>query len=148
MYSYGLEPIFWLKLVLILAIILVLLVSFNEVMSKWLKVEKKKLFSFFSYNHVNEKHKKVDWTIRITFIVIIILGYFINSMSNPMESNWFFEPWFLLFILIVVSETARAIMEWKYAANRNAYILTISQLVFIIILLTSMFTTNFFGWFG
>lgn len=144
MYGYGTESTFWLKLVLMLAIILVLLVSFNTVMRKWLKVEKKK---FFSYNHVNEQHKKIDWTIRITFVVFIFLGFFINSMVDPMERKWFFESWFLLFVLIFVSETARVIMEWKYAANRNAYILTVSQLVFTAIILITLFSTNFFGWF-
>ncbi|MEC5424740.1 DUF4181 domain-containing protein [Virgibacillus sp. C22-A2] len=61
---HGTEPIFWLKLILALTLFALLLIAFNAVMSKWLKVEKKK---FFSYNHVNEKHKKVDWIIRITF---------------------------------------------------------------------------------
>ncbi|WP_425463995.1 DUF4181 domain-containing protein [Oceanobacillus piezotolerans] len=38
-------------------------------------------------------------------------------------------------------------MEWKYEENRNAYIFTISQLVFITILLYSLFANNFIGWF-
>ncbi|WP_197046565.1 DUF4181 domain-containing protein [Oceanobacillus salinisoli] len=51
-------------------------------------------------------------------------------------------------IFIVVSETARAVIEWKYGENRKAYIVTICELAFIAIALTSMITTNFFGWFG
>ena len=53
---YGIEPIFWLKLLLLITILLLLSFIFNTVISKWLKVEKKK---FLSYDHVNEKHKKI-----------------------------------------------------------------------------------------
>ena len=66
---YGVDPFFGLKLILLLAIILILFFVFNTIMRKWFKVDKKK---FFSYNHVNEKHKKVDWTIRIITVVIIL----------------------------------------------------------------------------
>ncbi|SET93296.1 protein of unknown function [Salinibacillus kushneri] len=139
---YGLGPNFWLKLVLILTIILLLLALFHTVMRKWLKVERKKLFS---YNHVHEKHSKIDWTIRITFIALLTIGYFVNVSRFPMNSIWFFEPWFLMFLLIIGTEVARAIMEWKYAENRNAYKLTVSQLAFIFILFFTLFGTHFFG---
>lgn len=141
---YGVEPNFWLKLFLFLAIIGLILFLFNIVMRKLLRVEKAK---FFSYNHLNEKHKKLDWIIRITFIIILLIGFIINILRNPMEPIWFLEPHFLVFIFVIATETARAYMQWKYDTNRNAYIFTISQLVFMIILLVSLYTTNIFGWF-
>ncbi|WP_241964570.1 DUF4181 domain-containing protein [Paraliobacillus zengyii] len=52
MYGYGVEPIIWLKLVILLAVVLLLWVTFSRIMRKWLQVERKK---FFSYNHINEK---------------------------------------------------------------------------------------------
>ena len=141
---YGIEPIFWLKLLLMIMILLLFLFIFNTVISNWLKVDKKK---FFSYDHVNEKHKKIDWTIRIVFIVSLLLGYFINITRDPMEWFWFLETWFLVIIYIVVTETVRAVMEWRYEENPKAYILTISQLVFVVILLFTIFKTDFFGLF-
>lgn len=141
---YGVEPNFWLKLFLFLVIIGLMFFLFNIVMRKLLRVEKPK---FFSYNHLNEKHKKLDWIIRITFIIVLLIGFIINNLRVPMERIWFLEPYFLLFIFIFATETARAYMQWKYDTNRNAYIFTISQIVFMIILLVSLFTTNFFGWF-
>ncbi|TLS36279.1 DUF4181 domain-containing protein [Pseudalkalibacillus caeni] len=111
-------------------------------MRKWLKVDKKKLFS---YNHVNEKHKKVDWTIRITFLIVLLFGFFLALINISNGRAWIWEPSFVLFIYIIVSETARAIMEWKYATNRKAYILTVSQLGFTVIIILSVFFTNFFG---
>ncbi|MEK3980886.1 DUF4181 domain-containing protein [Psychrobacillus sp. FSL K6-2836] len=139
---YGFERMFWLELILLITIVVLLLFLFNVVMRKWLKVEKKKIFS---YNHINEKHKKIDWTIRITFLVCIMLGYFINVTREPTEWFWFLETWFLLIIFIVVSESVRAVMEWKHAVNRKDYIFTISQLVFGVILLLTVIQTNFFG---
>lgn len=141
---YGFEPYFWLKLFIILGVFLLLLFLFHTVMRKLLKIEKVK---FFSNNYVNEKHKKIDWKIRITFIIVLLIGFIINIIRGPVDKFWFFEPYFLLFLSIIASESARAYMEWKYQTNRNAYIFTISQLVFIVILMVSLFTTNFFDWF-
>lgn len=136
---YGTD---WLDLLLLLAIVMLLFLLFNAVMRKWLQVEKKKLFS---YNHINEKHKKMDWTIRVVFLVVLLLGNFINFTTEPMEWFWFFETWFLLIVFIVVSETVRAVMEWKYAVNKKDYIFTISQLIFGVLLILTVIQTNFWG---
>lgn len=136
---YGTD---WLTLLLLLAIVMLLFLLFNAVMRKWLQVEKKKLFS---YNHINEKHKKMDWTIRVVFLVVLSLGNFINVTTEPMEWFWFFETWFLLIVFIVVSETVRAVMEWKYAVNKKDYIFTISQLIFGVLLILTVIQTNFWG---
>jgi Domain of unknown function (DUF4181) len=135
---------FWLKFFLLLGILSLLIYLFNKIMRKWLKVEKKK---FFSYNHVNNKHKKIDWIIRISFLVILIISTTINiiRIQKGNEEIWFLETHVLVFAFIIVSETARAIMERKYAENRNDYLFTINQLVFVSILLLVTFTTNFFG---
>lgn len=113
-------------------------------MSKWLKVEKKK---FFSYNHVNTKHKKIDWIIRITFLLLLIISTTINIMrlQKGLEKIWYLETYVILFIFIIVTETARALMERRYAKDRNDYKYTIVQLVFISILLFLTYSTNFFG---
>lgn len=139
---YGIEPIFWLKLIFVIVIFLLLFIIFELVIRLWLKVEKKKRFS---HNHVNDKHSKIDWSIRIIFIAFIILGSIINANRDYTERIWFLEPWYLLFGLIILSEAVRALMEWKYADNKNAYIFTLSQLVFGIILVISILRTNFFG---
>lgn len=139
---YSIEPTFGLRFISLLAIILLLWISFNTIMRKWLKVKKEKLFS---YNHVNEKHKKMDWTIRVITIVSILIGFIINISRDSTDWFWFLQSWVILFIFIVVSETVRAIMERKYAKNPNAYKLTISELLFVIILFFILFKTDFFG---
>ncbi|TFI49249.1 DUF4181 domain-containing protein, partial [Diaphorobacter sp. DS2] len=63
---YVIDPMFWPKLLLLAAIVGASMYFFEWGLRKWLRVEKKK---YFSYNHINDKHKKVDWTIRIGFLV-------------------------------------------------------------------------------
>jgi hypothetical protein len=135
---------FLLNVLLLLTIYSLLIYIFNKVMRKWLKVEKKK---FFSYNQVNHKHIKIDWIIRITFLLLLIISTTMNimRMQKGLEKIWFLETYVILFIFIIVTETARALMERKYAENRNDFKFTIIQLVFISILLFLTYTTNFFG---
>ncbi|WP_404323333.1 DUF4181 domain-containing protein [Cytobacillus firmus] len=138
---YDIDPMIWPKLLLLVAIVGASMYFFELGLRKRLKVEKKK---FFSYNHINDKHKKVDWTIRIGFLVAILGGGAFNITRDPMEWLWFLEPWFLLFVFIGVSESARALMEWKYAENRRAYMVTIIHLVFVLVLLLTVINTDFF----
>ncbi|MGP4082914.1 DUF4181 domain-containing protein [Pseudalkalibacillus sp. R45] len=134
----------WVKSILLLLIMTLLIVTFNAVMRRWLKVDKK---TFSSLNPVNERHRKIDWVIRLGFIVILIFGAFTNVTRDPMDRIWFLETNILVFGLIIVSESVRAIMEKRYAENKNDYMYTILQLIFLSIITISVFTTIFFGWF-
>lgn len=138
---YAVDPIFWFKFLLLIAIVLLLLVSFNTKMRKWLDVGRKK---FFSYNYINEKHKRIDRTLRIATIITILITFPINITYESIN-YWFLQPWFILFIFIVVSELVKVVMEWKYATNPNAYKLTTSQIIFNLILIYTLIKTNFFG---
>lgn len=119
----------------------VVLFAFNFFMRKLLKVESKK---WFSYNHINDLHKKIDWGIRITFTIIFLVSTYYTIYMEPTKNVWYFEVWFVFVIFFLISESVRAFMEWKYVTNRNAYILTIFEMVFIIVLLISLVKTNFF----
>lgn len=140
---YIVETIFWIKLIIVLAILSLIMFIFNYLMKKYLKVEKRKTFS---YNHVNEKHKKIDWVIRISFIIVMLITSFYQS-RNINGVNWYFEFWFVILMFLTTSEMVRAFMEWKYSENRKEYIFTISQLIFILALLGVSFASNFFGFF-
>lgn len=139
---YENDSFFWLDLLLLLGPFFILMFLFNLLMRKWLKVKRPKMFS---HNHVNAEHKKIDWIVRGVFVALIVLGGVININRLPGEPIVFLEPWVLLLSLVIISEIIRAIMEKKYAENPNAYIFTLSQLAFILILLISIFPTNFWG---
>lgn len=141
---YTIEPMFWLKLIFVLAILSLLIFTFNSLMRKYLKVEKRKAFS---YNHVNKKHEKIDWIIRIIYIMVILITTF-YQVKNINGVSWYFEVWFIILMYLITSEVVRAFMEWKYSENRKEYIFTISQLIFILALLGVSFATGFLGFFS
>ncbi|WP_394119888.1 DUF4181 domain-containing protein [Planococcus donghaensis] len=138
----GIDSSFWLDLLFVLVPFFILTFLFNGIMKRWLKVERPKMFS---HNHVNDKHKKIDWIFRGVFIALMILGGAVNINRLPEEPILFLEPWVLLLTLVIIAEIIRAIMEKRHAENPNAYIYTLSQLIFIVILLISLFSTNFWG---
>lgn len=142
MYEQGGDPDFWWKWMLMMATVILSVIAFNAVMRKVLNVERQK---FFSYNHINEKHKKVDWTIRLSTVALLIVGFAINSTRNPTEWFWFFQPWNILLLFLISSQTAKAIMERRYAENRNRYKVTISESVFIMFIFLTLYLTDFWG---
>ncbi|WP_349408524.1 DUF4181 domain-containing protein [Pseudalkalibacillus sp. SCS-8] len=135
---YEVDPFFWLKLFLLILAFLFLLRFFNAGLRKWLKVEKRKTFS---YNHVNKKHKRIDWTIRIAFLLLILIGFSINVTRYGSERFWYWETYFVIFLFVITSEVTRAIMEKKYSANKNDYLYTLFQLAFM-----SVFVLSFLGY--
>lgn len=141
---YAFESSFWLKLLLLIIVLSAAMFLFNTLIRKWLGVEKPKAFS---HNHVNRIHEKVDWGIRIFFILLMLVGGFINATRLDGETYLFLETWFLLFAMVIVTETVRAVVEWKYAENPKAYLSTILQLAFAMILVILIFATDFFGMF-
>ena len=114
------------RLMLMVSIYGICLFLINNFTSKWLKVKKKK---FFSYDYVNDKHKKIDWIIRITFVSFIIIGGFININRDSLNTLWSLQAAILIFASIIVSEIVRIIMEKIYSENKNDYIFTAIQLV-------------------
>jgi len=122
MYTFLFPEGFWVKMLIFLVVTLVFIVLFNAMMRKLLNVERRK---FFSYNFVNDLHKKGEWTIRISFIIILIVigvGY---------QNSLFISITLLtLFISLAIF---RAIIEKKYAENPKAYIYTLCEMGFALV---------------
>lgn len=132
MHNIGLDSDFWIKLIVIIGSILLLFSVFNILMSKLLGVEKKKSFS---YNHVNDLHKKLDWTLRIIYVLVMLfILAIISTQGTAMPMVFLISA----AIFLVISETIRAFKEWKYASNPKDYILTLSQLGLAIIVFCSV----------
>lgn len=122
-------------LILMVVIYGICLFLINKFTSKWLNVKKKKLFS---YDYVNDKHKKIDWIIRITFVFFLIIGAFINISRDSLNTLWSLQAAILIFASIIVTEIVRIIMEKIYSENKNDYIFTAIQLVVTSIFLLSV----------
>lgn len=123
---------FGLKLILVLVAVALIFLVFNYFIRKLLKVEKK---PWFSYNHVNNLHKKIDWAIRISSVIVIIASTYFRIYEESLAFPWYFEIWFILIVFIVLSESVRAFMDWKYDTNPKTYILTLSEMVLVIVLI-------------
>ena len=130
------------RILLFLIALLVTLSIFEFAVRKSLGVERRK---WFSYNHVNERHKKADWTVRIVFLILIFISTYYTFANE--ETVWYFESWFVILIFLMASETLRAIMEWKYAENKKTAAATILVMLFAASILLLTVTTGFFGLF-
>lgn len=139
MWLYGFELN---KLIVFLISLVLVLIIFNYTVRKLLGVDRK---TWFSYNHINERHKKLDWTVRITFLIILFFIYLYTVSNIELITSWYFNPGFLVFIFLIISELLRAFMEWKYVENKKVFIATIIELCFAISIIILMIETNFFG---
>ena len=142
MYDFELN-----KLIIILISLVLVLYIFNYIIRKLLGVETKK---WFSYNHINERHKKLDWYVRIAFIILLIFFYFLTLSNTGILNHQYLYllPGISAFIFLIISELLRAFMEWKYAENKKAYIATIIELCFALcfaISITIWIITTYFS---
>lgn len=134
---------FWLKLGIIILILFLLISSMKFFLRKVFKIEKEKT-EFFSYNHINDLHKKVDWCVRIgSAIVSIAVIYLVIFNEYPVT---------LYLVLLVLLTTAdfsvRAIFEWKYSENPKQAILTVSEMSVLVIALILIFQFDVFSFFN
>ncbi len=129
MYTFLFPEGFWVKMLIFLVVTLVSIILFNAMMRKVLNVERRK---FFSYNFVNDLHKKGEWTIRIIFIITLIV------IGVVYQNNLFIS---ITLLALAISLTVfRAIIEKKYAQNHKAYLYTLSEMGFALV---SSFTMGY-----
>ncbi|MEK4427233.1 DUF4181 domain-containing protein [Solibacillus sp. FSL K6-1523] len=140
MIGFFLGPLF-----ISLLVLLVIFWTFGFVIRKLLGVERMK---WVSNPYVNERHKKLDWSVRIPFTILFLISYFNYSNNNFIEAAWYFNPWFIVITILIVTEILRAFMEWKYAENKKKYIVTIAEMLFTTSVLYSIIRTDFFGIFN
>ena len=116
------------KLLLTYAIIFGIFFLVNFLLSKFLKTERRRIFS---YSYVSPFHKKIDWTIRI--VLACTMFYFIFKMSVN-ESIPFEHLLLIIAGLVVIPDLVRSIFEWVHKQRKDA-IITMSNcgLFFLIV---------------
>ncbi|MGE7942668.1 DUF4181 domain-containing protein [Lysinibacillus xylanilyticus] len=132
-------------LILFLLVLLLIISIFGFVIRKLLGVERKKCFS---YNYLNERHKKLDLSVRILFTILVLISSYYRNYNDTVEIAWYFDIWFIIIVFLVVSEMLRAFMEWKYAENKRAFVATIAEMMFMISIVFLTIKTDFFGLFN
>ncbi|MDN7246405.1 DUF4181 domain-containing protein [Planococcus shenhongbingii] len=79
---------------------------------------------FFSYNHVNSLHGKIDWTLRIVSFVANISFVYLTFYKG-LSFNLFL---FGLLILLILDYSVTAFFQWKYSEDPKQSILTVSEM--------------------
>jgi len=131
---------FLIKLAVFVLIVFGVNVGVKIILRKVLKIEKEKN-PFFSYNHLNDSHRKIDWGIRIISVITIIT-------TNILVVFEHYPNYFLLIpiFLIGLDYPVRAFFERKYSKNPKQYILTLSEgvLIFLALVIVIQFNFNLF----
>ncbi|MBT2682371.1 DUF4181 domain-containing protein [Bacillus sp. ISL-37] len=113
---------------LLLAAWMISVIAFVKfLIRKTLKISKVKKASF-SYNHINAKHRKIDWTVRITALLInVFLIYQVMFEGFPI--NLFL---ILLALLFTSENFVRAFFAWKFSEDPKQSILSLAEgIIFI-----------------
>lgn len=119
---------FLLKLILLFIMVIFIISAMQFAVRKIFNIEKKK--SGFSYDFVNETHKKVDLSLRFAGLISLI-AFNMYSYENGYTFTYF-TVGLLLFLIILDLENAY--FHWKFAHESKQYILILSGTVMIIIL--------------
>jgi len=109
---------------------------------KLLGVERKK---WLAIDYINERHKKLDLSVRIIYLVLLLISSYFRFSNDTVEIAWYFQIWFIIIVFLVTTEMLRAFMEWKYAENRKDFIATIAEMMFMICIVFLTIKTDFFG---
>ena len=132
---------FWIKFGLIAIVVFILISLVKLLLRKLLNIEKVKK-EFFSYNHINELHRKIDKGLRIFSVITLILLSFVLL--------FYFEDLIYLIliapiVLMVLDYIVRAFFEWKYTQYPKQSILTLTEMFLILIAIIIVFELKLLG---
>ncbi|MFJ7935627.1 DUF4181 domain-containing protein [Sporosarcina sp. NPDC096371] len=117
---------FWPKFILFAAIVIAINASIQLLVRKLLNVEKKKSFL---RTHVNHLHRGIDWGIWIVTVIGTAASFYLIFSKD-------YSLYLYLVVLLcfnITSDIVRAFFEWKYSETPKHSILTISEMIYITI---------------
>jgi hypothetical protein len=126
--------VFWIKFSLIVIIVFILISIVKLVLRKLFKIEKVKR-EWFSYNHINELHGKIDKWIRITTTVnMIVFSWVLIFYSKDLLYLFLIG----LVFFTVVDYGVRAFFEWKHSEYPKQAILTMAEMLILVTAILTM----------
>ena len=120
---------FWIKFGLIAIIVFVLISIVKHLLRKLLKIEKVKK-EFFSYNHINELHRKIEMGLRIFSAITILL---VSCVLIFYFEDLIYLVLIAPIVFMVLDYTVRAFFEWKYTQYPKQSILTLTEMFLFLI---------------
>lgn len=132
---------FWLRFGVIIVCMLAVNSLLKALLRKLLKIEKVKK-EFFSYNHINELHRKIDKGLRIVSAISLITLYTVLL--------FYYEDFIYLFFFAIMAFTIldymiTAFFEWKYTLYPKQSILTLTEMLVIIAAVIIVVQFNLLG---
>ncbi|MHA6261369.1 DUF4181 domain-containing protein [Sporosarcina sp. CAU 1771] len=115
---FEMPPGFWGELLIILVVVILLVGIIPAIFRYRMGARKKK---WFSYNHVNKLHKKVDWTLRIVFMISFITFAILFNI-HP------FSTYIMIGLFVLTQIGVQAYIEWRFSDNRKDFQVTLIQL--------------------
>ncbi|MGE6753692.1 DUF4181 domain-containing protein [Rossellomorea sp. NPDC071047] len=118
---------FWVKFSLMAIIVFCLISMVKFLLRKIFKIEKVKR-KFFSNNHINESHRKVDKWVRIlTAITLMVLAI---MMMNNEDLTYLYILGFTT--LSALDYAVKAFFEWKSSEYPKQAILTLAEMFLVL----------------
>jgi hypothetical protein len=132
---------FWVKFGLIAIIVFVLISIVKLLLRKLIKIEKVKK-ELFSYNHINELHRKIEKGLRIfSTIALILLSYVLLFYFEDLIDLVLIA----VIVFMVLDYMVRAFFEWKYTQYPKQSILTLTEMFLILIAIIIVIEFNILG---
>lgn len=118
----------WLNFILIGVIVMVIVYGVRLLLRRALKIKKSKK-EFFSYNHINDLHRKVDWAMRIIIMIVNI-----TLVGMILYENISIAVVVIGLVLLIIGDRlVQAFFEWKYSDNPKEAILTLSDMIVMVL---------------
>ena len=132
----GMPPGFWVELIKILIVVILLVGVIPAIFRYRMGASKKK---WFSNNHINKFHEKVDWTLRIVFVISLII-------SAILFNSHLFITYIIVGFGILTQIGVQAYIEWRFSNNRKDFQVSLIQLTLTVItLLGFVFWLEYFS---
>ncbi|WP_409253325.1 DUF4181 domain-containing protein [Bacillus sp. SCS-153A] len=118
---------FWVNLSLVAIIVFILISIVKLLLRKIFKIEKVKR-KFFSYNYINDSHRKVDkWLRMITAIISMILGIL---LINNKDVVYLYSG--VLIFLLLLDYAVRVFFELKFSEYPKQAVLTLAEMFLMV----------------
>ncbi len=111
---------------------------FHYVISRWLDVQKRNIFS---HELINAQHEKGDKIIRSLATVTLIAGFITIIVTDFEPDSWYLQPYGIVALFFVVGQLWKAFMEKKYKDDKREYTYTVIETGFHILLFIAVFST-------
>lgn len=132
---------FWIKLWLIVIIVFCLISIVKLLLRNLLKIDKVKK-EFFSFNYINDLHRKIDKGLRtLSAITLITLTYVLLFYYEDLIYLIFIP----VIVFMVLDYMVRAFFEWKYTQHPKQSILTLAEMCLILLAIIFVFEFQLLG---